>query len=467
GVGVNDGQIHHVVAIAEAGLPSRIYIDGQLSATSGNSTLGNNDQQVRIGENPDATGREWEGMIDDVAIWGRALTDDEIQFLFENSLGESEGVISQPTTNLIVTADSTLEFTSLGDAVLGNLTMADGVTLTAKGAAGSFSDVNGGNGSTLLGDVIYRGTLNAAVGVTGQFSVDGELEAEDDATLVAEFGPADNDLVTVTGDALLSGALMLGAVDRVPPPGQQWGDTTGRTMTVMQTSGESVIELEDAVLQTAGTHIGHGVFLTSDVVAEVLNFETELQVTADYFQAAPGDTDGDRDVDGDDIQNILAANTFPRRNPAEWPSGDFTGDGLCDGDDIQQILAAALFGTGSYAAGSAEAGEDPGLQLIVTPDGLVIDTGDATINGYVLTSEAGVFTGDAAENLGVFQEDEDGRISGNFAFTLSGTHLLGDVIGEEFAGVDLQSDLSLTYTVEGAGGVYQANVVVPEPATLI
>ncbi len=85
----------------------------------------------------------------------------------------------------------------------------------------------------------------------------------------------------------------------------------------------------------------------------------------------------------------------------------------------------------------------------------------------MLTSEAGVFTGDAAENLGVFQEDEDGRISGNFAFALSGTHLLGDVIGQEFAGVDLLSDLSLTYTVEGAGGVYQANVVVPEPATLV
>ena len=96
----------------------------------------------------------------------------------------------------------------------------------------------------------------------------------------------------------------------------------------------------------------------------------------------------------------------------------------------------------------------------------MIDTGDATINGYVLTSEAGVFTGDAAENLGVFQEDENDRISGNFAFALSGTHLLGDVVGQEYTGADLLGDLSLTYTVEGASGIYQANVVVPEPATL-
>ncbi len=44
--------------------------------------------------------------------------------------------------------------------------------------------------------------------------------------------------------------------------------------------------------------------------------------------------------------------------------------------------------------------------------------------------------------------------------------MLGDVVGDEFAGVDLLSDLSLTYTIEGASGVYQANVVVPEPAAL-
>ncbi len=125
-----------------------------------------------------------------------------------------------------------------------------------------------------------------------------------------------------------------------------------------------------------------------------------------------------------------------------------------------------MFGTGPYAAGTAEAGEDPGLELIVTPDGLVIDTNGATINGYVLTSESGALTGQPANNLGVFQEDADGRISGNFAFTLSGTHLLGDVIGEGFAGVDLLGDLSLTYTVEGASGIYQGGVVVPEPATL-
>ena len=40
-------------------------------------------------------------------------------------------------------------------------------------------------------------------------------------------------------------------------------------------------------------------------------------------------------------------------------------------------------------------------------------------------------------------------------------------IEEWFGDVDLVTDLSLTYTVEGAGGIYQANIVVPEPATLM
>ena len=89
GVAVDDGEFHHVVAISEAGANARIWIDGVLSAESGVSTLGNNDMNVRIGENPDATGREWEGFIDDVAIWGRALTDTEISQIWASGAGNS------------------------------------------------------------------------------------------------------------------------------------------------------------------------------------------------------------------------------------------------------------------------------------------------------------------------------------------------------------------------------------------
>ena len=48
------------------------------------------------------------------------------------------------------------------------------------------------------------------------------------------------------------------------------------------------------------------------------------------------------------------------------------------------------------AMSAVDAGGDGDAQLIVTADGLVIDTGGATMNGFVLSSEAGIFTGDAA-----------------------------------------------------------------------
>ncbi len=50
------------------------------------------------------------------------------------------------------------------------------------------------------------------------------------------------------------------------------------------------------------------------------------------------------------------------------------------------------------------------------------------------------------------------------AMTLKGQHALGDVVGE--TDVDLASDLTLLYTIEGQAGLFEASVVVPEPSTL-
>ena len=86
------------------------------------------------------------------------------------------------------------------------------------------------------------------------------------------------------------------------------------------------------------------------------------------YQAVSGDTDVDGDVDGDDVQNILAANTFPRRASADWSTGDFTDDGLCDGDDIQAILAEGWFGQGPYCATKAADGLAAATAVLVVPE---------------------------------------------------------------------------------------------------
>ena len=99
GIAVNDGQIHHVVATSEFGL-KKVYIDGVLSAQGQQNPIGppNTNRNVRIGDNPSTDNREWEGLIDDVAIWDRALTVDEVALLWNNGDGTPAGfVIPEPT----------------------------------------------------------------------------------------------------------------------------------------------------------------------------------------------------------------------------------------------------------------------------------------------------------------------------------------------------------------------------------
>jgi hypothetical protein len=234
-------------------------------------------------------------------------------------------------------------------------------------------------------------------------------------------------------------------------------------------------------------YLGHGVLHAG------VNY-APAAVSVDVYQAAPGDTATtpanpgdpvvavpDKQINADDIQRLLAETKFNSGTAADWSQGDFNDDGFCDSSDIQLILASALFNAGPYGAaavgwasptaGSAD-GVDNGVDrwavptLRVTPAGLLIDTGDATINGYVLRSAAGVFTGAAADNLGLLQTDGDRELSGQMFFSLNGTHLLGRVVGSEWAGVDLAQDLSMTYTIAGRAGIYTASVVVPEPGTV-
>jgi hypothetical protein len=84
---INDGEWHHMVGVAEAGVSSRLYIDGVLVATNGAPAFEDRENRVRIGDNPDTSNREWEGEIDDVAIWNRPLTEAEIQKLWNDGDG--------------------------------------------------------------------------------------------------------------------------------------------------------------------------------------------------------------------------------------------------------------------------------------------------------------------------------------------------------------------------------------------
>ncbi|MEM7383360.1 MAG: LamG-like jellyroll fold domain-containing protein, partial [Verrucomicrobiota bacterium] len=79
---VNDGALHHIVLVSDQETDTAsLYIDGVLEASNTGLNREGNDNPMMIGENPDAMGRTWDGLIDDVAMWSRALSEDEIDAL--------------------------------------------------------------------------------------------------------------------------------------------------------------------------------------------------------------------------------------------------------------------------------------------------------------------------------------------------------------------------------------------------
>jgi len=409
-------------------------------------------------------------------------------YLFERIGGAPTGVLSEDSVNIHATANSTLALVTTGSASIGGLTLDPGVELEVTGSASlGLTNLSGGDGSTLIHpNVAVRGLLSpGGSDAIAAMTVDGVLELTDTARYLVEVGATSNDMVSSPNDFALSGYLILQAQSKLGglPNGQAYGP---KTITIMETTDEEASIWDcylnyldptlgwvqdmmggDPVVHPAD-HIGYGVLLdpTPDGNGNELAVYYDINFTeVDLFQAADGDANGDREVNASDIEAILAANKFGTGEPATWQEGDFTGDNEVGGSDIQAVLAANLFGQGPYAAlDSGEPADAPVVDVLIDGSSVLIDTHGTVINSYMLTSGAGIFTGEDADNLGLFQEDTDETISGGMGFSLAGQHLLGDVIGD----VDVLGDLAATYTVAGASGIYAANlIVVPEPGTLV
>ncbi|MFO1500709.1 MAG: LamG-like jellyroll fold domain-containing protein [Verrucomicrobiota bacterium] len=104
---VADGSWHHFVAISDANATAfgtALYIDGVLDGTqAGAAVLTANASNVKIGDNPGASGRYWNGKIDDVAIWNRVLSETEIGALYSSGTGKPLSVLINPTSSGTVT----------------------------------------------------------------------------------------------------------------------------------------------------------------------------------------------------------------------------------------------------------------------------------------------------------------------------------------------------------------------------
>ena len=67
----------------------RLYSDGELVSTGAAPAIESNDNPMMIGENPDARNRTWSGIIDDVGIWDRPITEEEIALIYNDGEGTS------------------------------------------------------------------------------------------------------------------------------------------------------------------------------------------------------------------------------------------------------------------------------------------------------------------------------------------------------------------------------------------
>ncbi len=136
GPSVNDGQWHHFAAIGDAANGMFLYVDATLvESTTTLPVLSSNGLRVRIGDNPGALGREWEGEIDDIAIWNRALTETEVLQLSAAPLSSLLGggdfiIIRSPTSDA---AGFTVLANDVGAAVVDPSTVTtvlDGTSVT-------------------------------------------------------------------------------------------------------------------------------------------------------------------------------------------------------------------------------------------------------------------------------------------------------------------------------------------------
>lgn len=199
-VNVNDGNLHHVVAVTEDGVTTRLWIDGVLAVAGGVPSLEQNvATMMMIGNNPDQTNREWKGIIDDVAIWDRVLSPSEIAQIWNGGTGatisdlteddaDGDGLTDDEETGTTMTnpavADTDMDGMDDGvevalgyDPLSASSTPPAGSTLSgvsAPGVVGPYLDIlpsstpGGGSGVWAVEDALPGITFSSLKGVVSE-----------------------------------------------------------------------------------------------------------------------------------------------------------------------------------------------------------------------------------------------------------------------------------------------------------
>jgi hypothetical protein len=205
---------------------------------------------------------------------------------------------------------------------LGNLTLAEGKTLTPTGAPASFHDVVAGNGALIDGSIHVRGALAAEV-AAAELAVTGFVEMDPGSSFAATVGSAASDKLVLPGDG---GAIFLGSEVSLQFQPDGSDPFAADTYTLIEVDPAS----EDRISGKFGSVSGLNAYVSADAGSgrdeNGLIYDPNdlfLTVTIDY-DLLPGDANLDTKTNVLDF-NEWNANKFT--SPTAWSEGDFNGDG--------------------------------------------------------------------------------------------------------------------------------------------
>ena len=236
-------------------------------------------------------------------------------------------------------------------------------------------------------------------------------------------------------------------------------------------------------LRTGLNHEGH--FYIDDIFLDPSGENLEVPSADQNPRLQAGDADMDLDFDQLDLVQVQIAAKYLTGQSATWGEGDWDaapggepgnppiGNGLFDQLDIISALASGTYLTGPYAAIQPGGATGDGQTSIVynpaTGEVAVDAPAGLRLTSINIDSAAGVFTGEAAQNLGgSFDNDADDNIfkatfGGSFG-SLSLGHVAQQGLAEDF----VLSDFSVVGSLEGGGGLGDVDLVyVPEPSAAI
>ena len=225
---------------------------------------------------------------------------------------------------------------------------------------------------------------------------------------------------------------------------------------------------------------------------EVLSAERiKAQFTAAGGAAAAtrllaGDANQDLEFNQLDLVQVQIAAKYLTGNAATWGEGDWdgapggepgsppAGNGFFDQLDIISALGAGTYLTGPYAALASDPGTEGDGQTSIIYDPSSGQVSVDAPSGVELTSinidsASGIFTGDAATNLGgSFDNDADSNIFKATFGSSFGSVSFGNVAQTGLSREFVVSDLTAVGSLSGGGDLGDVDLIyVPEPSAMV